>query len=56
MCGLESRGSRYVPLTGSCGHGNEIPDFIQCGEYLPYLRSYKLGGRTQLHEVSYSNY
>lgn len=33
-CGLDSPGSEYGPVTGSCGHGNELSDPIKDREFI----------------------
>jgi len=39
---LDSSGSRYRPLLGSCWHGNERPDSIRGGEFRDQLSDYLL--------------
>jgi hypothetical protein len=34
MIGLDSSGSGYGPVIGSCDHGNEPPGCIKCWEIL----------------------
>jgi len=33
-CGLDSCGSGYEPVAGSCEHDNEMSDSIKCLEFL----------------------
>jgi hypothetical protein len=33
-CGLDSSGSRYRPMAGSCEDGNENSGSIKCAEFL----------------------
>jgi hypothetical protein len=37
MCGLDSSGSGYKPMVGSCEHVNEPLGSIKCGKFLDYL-------------------
>jgi len=33
-CGLDSSGSGWDPVAGSCGYSNELLGSIECGEFL----------------------
>jgi hypothetical protein len=37
MCGLDSTGSGYEPVAGSCEHEIELSSLIKSGEFLDYL-------------------
>jgi hypothetical protein len=41
-CRLDSSGSRYGPVVGSCEHSNELSDSIKGEEFLDWLSSYRL--------------
>jgi hypothetical protein len=51
--GLDSSGSGYGPVAGSCEHGNEPSGSIKVGEFLDYLNFYWLSRMTLLHVVIY---
>jgi hypothetical protein len=38
-CGLDSCGSEYGPVVGTCEHGNESSTAIKDWEFLDYLRN-----------------
>jgi hypothetical protein len=40
--GLQSSGSRYGYVEGSCGHRNEASGSIKWWEYLHYMKNYQL--------------
>jgi hypothetical protein len=45
MCGLDSSGSEYGVVAGSCEHGNEV------GKFPDYLRDYLLASKEGLCSV-----
>jgi hypothetical protein len=48
--GLDSSGSGWVPVEGSCEHGNERSNLIKCRKIPEQLSDFSR--RTQLHGVS----
>jgi hypothetical protein len=36
-CGLDTSGSGWGPVVGSCEHGNEPSGSVKCGEFLELL-------------------
>jgi hypothetical protein len=53
MCGLDSSGSGYAQVVGSCKHGNEPSGYIKGLEFLKWLNEYSiLKKRTLLHGAS----
>jgi hypothetical protein len=51
-CGLDSSGSEWDPVAGSCGHGNEPSGSIYAGNLLTSWATISFTRRNLLHVVS----